>query len=71
MFNRNRRTELGVSMGNCRADSYQTCMYPVSHTNGRSIKNMIAVVKDCLVGMGLMGRTFFFKEVKTVLTVNI
>ena len=33
---------------------FRSNMYiPVYHTNGRSIKNMIGVVKNRLVGMGL------------------
>ena len=35
----------------CRSNMY----IPVYHTNGRSIKNTIGVVMNCLVGMGLEG----------------
>ena len=38
--------------GDCGADSYQTCTIK-SHTNGRSLINMVGVLMDRLVGMGL------------------
>ena len=52
MLNLSRLIESADSKGDCSADSHQ--MYiPVSRTNGRSIRNMIGVVMNHLVGMGL------------------
>ena len=43
--------QLAVQSADCSADSDQTCTF--QYTNGRSIKNMIGMVVNRLVGMGL------------------
>ena len=49
MFDLNRRAIIQRIGHRFRSNMY----IPVYHTNGQSIKNMIAVVVNCLVGMGL------------------
>ena len=52
MFNVNRRYNPPYNRPILRFNTY----IQVSHTNGRSIKNMIGVVVNRLVGMGLSGQ---------------
>ena len=61
MFDLNRRPIIQRIGRRFRSNMY----IPVYHTNGRSIKNMIGVVKNRLVGMGLyicedLGKTNMF-----------
>ena len=53
MFDLQSVVQSAVQSADCSADSDQTLYIPVYHTNRRSIKHMIGMVVNRLVGMGL------------------